>query len=99
MNYILGGVLALAGIAVLIWNKSLSERWLAFNAKQVGAFGRLASFFSWDDPNRPFGRFLYRLLTIMLGLFLLLMAFHSFFGAVYIGSAVQPTNTILEVQK
>jgi hypothetical protein len=29
----------------------------------------------------------------------LVMALHSFFGTFYVGSAAQPTNTILEVQK
>jgi hypothetical protein len=99
MNYLLGSVLAIVGLAILIWNKALSARWLAFNARQVGHFGRLASSLGWDDQNRPFTRFLYRLLTIMLGLFLLMMALHSFFGTFYVGSAAQPTNTILEVQK
>jgi hypothetical protein len=98
MNYVLGAILATAGLAVLIWNRSFSASWLAFNANQAKHFGGLAKFFGWDDPNRPFTRFLYRLLTIMLGLFLLVMAFHSVFGTVYLGSAAQPTNTILEVQ-
>ena len=98
MNYILGISLAVAGIAILIWNRSFSAGWLAFNANQAKGFGRLASYLGWDDPNRPFTRFLYRLLTIMLGLFLLAMAVHSIFGVFYVGSAAQPDNTILKVQ-
>jgi hypothetical protein len=100
MNYLLGIVLALSGTAVLVWNKSLSARWRAFNANQVNrGFGRFASFMGWNDPNRPFIVFLYRVLTIMLGLFLWLMAFHSFVGTIYTGSAAQPTAPILEVKQ
>jgi hypothetical protein len=100
MNYVLGGILAIAGAAVLIWNKSLSERWRTFNAGQVNAgFGRFASFMGWSDPNRPFIVFLYRSLTILLGLFLWLMAFHSFFGTIYTGSAAQPTAPMLQEQQ
>jgi hypothetical protein len=98
MNYIFGTILAIIGIAVLIWNKSISARWREFHATQVNRnFGRFARFMRWDDPNRPFIVFLYRLLTIMLGLFLLLMAFHSFFGTIYTGSAAQPTAPLLQV--
>jgi hypothetical protein len=99
MNYVLGSILAIAGTAVLIWNKSLSARWRAFNANQINrGFGRFARFMKWNDPNRPFIVFLYRVLTIMLGLFLWLMAFHSFFGTIYTGSAVEHTAPMLQTQ-
>jgi hypothetical protein len=99
MNYVLGIILTIAGTAVLIWNKSLSVRWRAFNANQVNRrFGRLGSFMGWNDSNRPFIVFLYRLLTIMLGLFLWLMAFHYFFGTIYTGSAAQPTAPMLQIR-
>jgi hypothetical protein len=99
MNYLLGIILGAAGLAILIRNRSFSTAWLVFNADQAKSFGRFASFLGWDDPSRPFTRFLYRLLTIMLGLFLLAMALHSIFGTVYVGSAVvQPTDTIFNAR-
>ena len=98
MNYLLGTLLAIAGLAVLICNKSLSTRWITFNAEKVSkGFGRFARFLGWDNPNRPFIIFLYRLLTIMLGIFLLIMAFHAAFGTIYTGSAAA-TRSLLQVQ-
>jgi hypothetical protein len=58
-----------------------------FARRHSGTFGRLATYLGWDDPNRPFNRILYRVIVIFVGIFVLIMAFHAFFGPIYIGSA------------
>jgi hypothetical protein len=69
MNSFWAFVLAAAGLAVLIWNKSISTRWRVFHTNQLNrGYSRLAHFFGWDNPDRPFAVFLFRLLTILLGL-------------------------------
>jgi amino acid transporter len=92
----MGGILTIAGVAVLIWNKSLAARWRTFTTHQQSkVFDRLAHFLGWDNADRPFAVFLYRFMTIFLGVFLLIMAFHSFFGTIYTGSpALEPTTLL-----
>ena len=97
MNYLLGVILAAAGIGVLIWNRSLSNRFAHFSAHRYSmTFGRLAHALGWDDPTKSSNVLLYRTLVILLGRFLLIMSFHSFFGTIYIGAAAQPPDSILQ---
>ena len=85
MNYLFGTVLAIAGVTILIYNKSFAARWRIFNANQFNkSLSNIAKAFRWDNPDRPFVVFLFRLLTIFLGIFLLIVAFHSFFGTIYL---------------
>jgi hypothetical protein len=81
-------------MSVLIWNRTLSRRFAVFTAQRHRKAGRLAGKLGWDDPQRPFTLFLHRALVILLGILLLIMSFHSFFGTIYTGSA-QPPDTIL----
>src|SRR5262245_9494770 len=98
MNYFLAFVLAVSGLAVLTWNKTLSIRFGRFTAHRHSVtFGRLAHYLGWDDPNKPFNVFLHRSLVILFGLFLLLMAFHAAFGTIYTGSATLPSGSLLQV--
>ena len=91
----IGAVLGAVGISVLIWNKTLSRRFAVFSARRYrNTFGGLAHNLGWDDPQRPFTLFLHRALVILLGISLLIMSFHFFFGTIYTGSA-RPPDTIL----
>jgi hypothetical protein len=97
MNYPLAIVFAVLGVAVLFWSKTLSDRFLQFSVRRYSeTFGRLAHHLKWDDPKNPTMIWLHRLLVAVLGAFLLLMAFHFFFGTIYTGSAIPPVDTILE---
>jgi hypothetical protein len=99
MNYLLGLFLSIAGVLVLLNNKRLSTRLGNFYASRFSAtFGRLAHFLGWDNSNKPFNVFLYRAVVVFFGLFLLIMAFHSFFGPIYLGSAAPRMDTLLQVQ-
>jgi hypothetical protein len=92
---LIGVVLAAAGISILIWNKSLSNRFLQFSARRnAAAYPKLSHDLRWDDPTNPMMVWLQRLLVVILGCFLLLMSFHFFFGTIYTGSA-RPPGTIL----
>jgi hypothetical protein len=48
----------------------------------------------WDEPKNPRLIRLHRLLAILAGYFLLLMALHLFFGTIYTGAA-RPPDAIL----
>jgi hypothetical protein len=99
MNYLLGVLCLIAGALVLLNSKRLSTRLGKFYANRFSAtFGRLAHFLGWDSPNKPFNVFLYRAVVVFFGLFLLIMAFHSFFGTIYLGSAAPHMDTLLQVQ-
>ena len=88
MNYLLAIILAVTGIAILIWNKSLSQRLSIFYSRRFSAtFGKLAHYLGSDDPNKPFNRFIYRGFVLTAGVILLVLAFTAFFGPIYIGSA------------
>jgi RHS repeat-associated protein len=70
---------------------------LRFSVRRYSVtFGKLAHELRWDDPTNPRMIWLHRLLVAVLGCFLLLMAFHFFFGTIYTGSASPPVDTILE---
>jgi len=93
MHYILSLILAVAGLTVLIWNKPLSVQLGHFYAHRFRmTFGRLSQFLEWDNPTKPSNVFLYRLVVIFIGLFCLIMAFHFFFGTIYIGNT-EPVGT------
>ena len=99
MNYIIGLIFLIAGLATLFWNKSLSNRFVRFSAHRYSqTFGQLAHSLGWDDPENRFMVFLHRLLVVLLAMLLLIMAFHSFFGTIYTGSAVPPSDSLLQVQ-
>jgi hypothetical protein len=99
MNYIVGVILLTAGLATLFWSKSISNSFIKFSSHRYSrTFGSLAHSLGWDDPKNRFMIFLHRLLVIMLGILLLILAFHSFFGTIYTGSAVPPTDSLLQVQ-
>jgi hypothetical protein len=96
MNYLLAVLLGIAGLLVLFWSKPLAKRFGHFTAERHAmTFGKFAHDLGWDDPDKKFNIFLHRSLVIGLGLFLLLMALHSWFGTIYTGSAIQ-ANSILE---
>jgi hypothetical protein len=99
MNYLLGILLSIAGAVVLLNNKRLSIQLGKFYANRFSAtFGRLAHFLGWDSPNKPFNVFLYRAVVVLFGLFFLIIAFNSFFGTIYLGSAAPHMDTLLQVQ-
>ena len=98
MDYLLAAILAIAGFAVLIWNKALSERFGIFYSQRFSAtFGKLVHLLGWDDPKTPFNRFMYRGFVITVGLILLVFAFTAFVGPIYTGSAAQPGESLLQV--
>ena len=85
MNYLLATILVAAGLAILIWNKSLSEKLGAFYSQRFNAtFGKFAQVLGWDNPNKPFNKFLYRGVVITAGAILLIFAFAALFGPIYI---------------
>ena len=56
-NYLISFIFAAAGIAVLLFNNTLSEKLGAFYSRRFTmTFGRLAHSMRWDDPTRPFIR-------------------------------------------
>jgi hypothetical protein len=97
MNYLLALVLTTLRIGVLIWNKSLSNRFLQFSTRRnAAAYPKLSHDMGWDDPKNPRMIRLHRLLVIVAGCSLLLMAFHSLFGTIYTGSSTPPPDTLLK---
>ena len=76
---------------ILIWRVLFPKSCTRRNA---AAYPKLSHGMGWDDPK--IGRMirLHRLLVIVAGCSLLLMAFHLFFGTIYTGSA-RPPDTIL----
>lgn len=99
MNYVFGMILSITGALVLINSKGLSTRLGVFYANRFSAtFGRLAHSLGWDDPTKPFNALLYRAAVIIFGVFLLVMAFHSVFGPIYLGSAAPRSNTLLDLR-
>jgi hypothetical protein len=94
MNYFLAAILAIAGIAILMWNKVLSEKLGVFYSQRFSAtFGKLAHALGWDDPTTLLNKFMYRGFVITVGIILLVFAFAVFFGPI---STVQPTNSLLQ---
>jgi hypothetical protein len=85
MNYFLAAILLITGVAILIWNKPLSERLGEFYAQRFGAtFGKLAHFLGWDDPTTLFNRVMYRGFVITVGIILLVFAFTSVVGPIHV---------------
>jgi hypothetical protein len=99
MNYVLAVIFAAGGGALLVWNKPLSERFGVFYAERFSAaFGKLASVLGWDDPRRPFNRFMYRAFVITAGLILLIFAYAALSGTNFVGPPAQPDNSLLEAR-
>jgi hypothetical protein len=97
MNYILATVFAAIGLALFLWNRKLAERFGAFYARRFSAtFGNLSHFLRWDDPNRPFNRFMYRGFVITAGIILLIFAVAAFLGTNFVGPSAQPTSSLLQ---
>jgi hypothetical protein len=97
MSYLLAATLAIAGIAIIVRNKSLSEKLGSFYSQRFSAtFGKLAHVFGWDDPTSSFNKFMYRGFVITVGIILLVFAIAAFFGPIETESAVQQTNSLLQ---
>jgi hypothetical protein len=100
MNYVLAVIFAMAGAALLFWNKPLSERFGAFYAERFSAaFGKLANVLGWDDPRRPFNRLMYRGFVITAGLILLIFAFAALSGTNFVGPSGESDNSLLEARE
>jgi hypothetical protein len=98
-NYFISIILAIVGITVLYFNRSLSEKLGAFYSRRFAmTFGMLAHLLKWDDPNHPFTRLLYRGFVITAGIILILFAIAGFFGTNFGGPSTQSTNTLLQQQ-
>jgi hypothetical protein len=100
MNYLLAAAFAAIGITLLIWNKPVAEKLGAFYSRRFAlTFGKLAHTLHWDDPSRPFNRFMYRGFVITGGIIFLIFAVVAFFGTNFVGpSAAQPANSLLQTQ-
>jgi hypothetical protein len=97
MNYILSIILAVAGIFVLIRNKSASIWLRHFFSIRFKESGGTNTVFGSIDPNKPVNAFTYRMIVIFAAIFMLIMAFHFAFGPIYTGSASQ-NGSILQTQ-
>jgi hypothetical protein len=96
MNYLLAAIFAVAGIAILIWNKSLSDKLGAFYARRFALqFGRLAHVLGWDDPNKPFNRFMSRGFIITAGTIFLIFAIAALSGTNFFGPPAASLDTLL----
>jgi hypothetical protein len=90
MTYLLSVICAISGIAILVWNKTLSEKLGGFYAQRYSAaFGKLAHFLRLDNPNTPFNRFMYRGFVITAGVIFLIYAIAAFLGTNFVGPSVQ----------
>jgi len=82
MMYILSLISAFLGIVCLIRYKSLSQSITGlYVRKSPKVFGIP---FDWESPKY---RIIVKIVVILFGIFLLIMAFHFAFGTIYIGSA------------
>ena len=85
MNY-LTVVFVLVGIGILVRNKTLAEKLGSFYAHRFSAtFGGLAHFLGWDDPTRPFNKFMYRSFVITAAIIFLIFAVAAFMGTNFVG--------------
>jgi hypothetical protein len=99
MNYLLAIIFTMGGIAILIWNNSLSEKLGAFYARRYNAnFGKLAHLLRLDNPNTRLNRFMYRGFIITAGLILLIFALAALSGTNFVGPSAQPDNSSLQAQ-
>jgi hypothetical protein len=97
MNYLLSAVLAIAGIGILIRNKTLSEKLGTFYARRYSAtFGKPARVLGLDNPNTPFNKFMYRAFVITAGIILLVFAAAALFGTNFVGPSAQSSNSLLQ---
>jgi hypothetical protein len=95
MNYLLSALFTVAGIAILIWNKPLSEQFGRFYSQRFAStFGKLAHILGWDDPNRAFNRFMYRGFVLTAGIILLIFALAALTGTNFAGPSA---NSLLYV--
>jgi hypothetical protein len=62
------------------------------------AFGKLANALGWDDPTRPFNRFMYRGFVITAGLILLIFAFAALSGTKFVGPSDGSNNSLLQAR-
>jgi hypothetical protein len=92
MNYLLAVILSLIGSAILVWNKPLSQKLGSFYSQRFAStFGPLAHLLTWDDPTRPFNRFLYRSFVVVAGLIFLIFALAALTGTNFVGPSSSPT--------
>jgi hypothetical protein len=99
MSYLLATAFAVVGVTLLIWNKSLSDKFGAFYSRQFDVrFGQLANLFAWNDPNRPFNKFMYRGFIITGGIIFLIFALAAASGTNFVGPSDQSVNSLLQVQ-
>jgi hypothetical protein len=99
MNYLLAIVFTVGGVAILVWNRSLSKKLGAFYARRYSAnFGKLARLLRLDDPNTRLNRFMYQGFIITAGLILLIFALAALSGTNFVGPAAQPGNSFLKAQ-
>ncbi len=90
MNYLFATVLALAGVGILIRNKTLAERLGAFYARRYSAtFGKSARFLGLDNPNTSLNKFMYRGFIITAGIILLIFALAAFMGTNFVGPSAE----------
>jgi hypothetical protein len=95
MNYLLSALFAVAGVSILIWNKPLSEKFGVFYSRRFAStFGTLAHILGWDDPNRPFNKFMHRGFVLTAGIILLIFALAAFTGTNFAGPSA---NSLLSV--
>ena len=91
MNYLLAIVFALVGVALLLWNKPLSQKLGSFYSRRFSStFGTLAHVLKLDDPTRLFNRVLYRSFVIVAGLIVLTFAFAGLMGTNFAGPSSPP---------
>jgi hypothetical protein len=99
MNYFLATTFLIVGVALLVWNKPLSEKFGAFYSRRFSiAFGTLARLLAWDDPNKPFNKFMYRGFVITGGILFLVFALAALSGTNFVGPSAQSPDTLLQVQ-
>ena len=85
MNYIIGTILLILGIACLIRFKSFGKAMAKIFADQFRkTYGGYATDMGWDNPDRTYNKYFYRAAVIFIGLFLLMMSFHEFFGTIHL---------------
>jgi hypothetical protein len=100
-NYLISFFFAVVGIAILLFYRSLSNKLSDFYTQRFNAtFGGLAQIFKWNDPNRPFMRFMYRGFVITAGIIVLVFAVAAFMGTNFVGPSTQTTsNSVLQVNQ
>ena len=99
-NYLISFIFATAGITILWFNRSLAEKLGVFYSNRFSmTFGKLANLLGWDDPNRPFNRFMYRAFVITAGIIFLIFAIAAFGGTNFVGPSASPVNSLLQAQR